>query len=77
MYYQALKTNGVLYASFKYGDGEKVHNSRSFSDFTKKPAVTLLEDADFNVLKCFITYDVRIDRIDERWVNIFGIKILG
>lgn len=72
--YQALKTKGILYASFKYGTGERVDNSRSFSDFTKDSATKLFEDAGFKVMECYITYDVRSDRQEERWVNIFGCK---
>ncbi len=33
--YNALKPNGIIYASFKYGEFEGVRNGRYFSDFTE------------------------------------------
>ena len=68
---RALKCGGVLYASFKYGDSERVSNSRHFSDFTTDSLrVVLDETGGFLVEKLWLTNDARPGRTDERWVNV-------
>lgn len=68
----ALKQDGILYASFKYGDGECMRGERSFSDFTEEQARGLLEDAGFAVLEFALTGDVREGRETEKWCNLVG-----
>ena len=72
--YVALKPQGILYASFKYGEGEMIRGERSFTDFAEVSVKELLEDAGFVVLECFVTSDVREGRSDEKWVNVIGRK---
>ena len=64
----ALKEDGVVYASFKQGDFEGMRNGRYFNDFTEVSVKELFSD--FNVLKTWITHDARVGRSDEKWVNI-------
>ncbi len=64
----SLKENGVLYASFKYGDFEGERNGRYFNDLTETTASEAFSD--FEVIKTWITCDARKDRLDEKWVNI-------
>ena len=66
---KALKDGGVLYVSFKYGEGMKQRGERTFSDFTEESVKVLLNDAEFEVLECGVTLDIRPDRNDEKWVN--------
>lgn len=66
---QALKPQGILYASFKYGDSEVVREGRRFTNLTEIPAKKLLEGAGFTVLECFLTPDVRPGRNRELWLN--------
>lgn len=67
----ALKKNGVFYASFKYGDAERDRNGRVFSDFTEASLHALLDEAGgFQVIDLWTTNDARTDRADERWVNV-------
>ena len=40
---QALKENGIIYTSFKYGDFEGERNGRYFTDFTEKSFTEFLE----------------------------------
>lgn len=40
----ALKSGGVMYASFKYGDGTKLRGERKFSDFNEKSIIPLFEN---------------------------------
>ena len=67
----ALKDNGVIYTSFKYGDFEGKRNGRYFTDFTENtfdkfmkviPELTIEEE--------WITTDVRPGRGEEKWLNL-------
>jgi hypothetical protein len=40
---RALKSDGVLYASFKYGAGEREHRGRRFTDLDEKGLAALVE----------------------------------
>lgn len=71
---QALKDGGILYASFKYGVGEKVKNGRIFNNYNECTLRSLMEEAGFEVLEVFVTEDVREDRKGEKWVNGVGVK---
>ena len=66
----SLKENGIIYASFKYGDFEGERNGRFFNDFNETTAVELFEKLDFEVIKTWISSDGRKGREDEKWVNI-------
>ena len=66
----SLKDNGIIYASFKYGDFEGERNGRFFNDFNETTAVELFENLDFEVIKTWISSDGRKGHKDEKWVNI-------
>ena len=66
----SLKENGIIYASFKYGDFEGERNGRYFNDFNEITAVEPFEKLDFEVIKTWISSDGRKGREDEKWVNI-------
>ena len=69
--YNALKKEGILYMSFKYGEGEVQRNGRHFSNFTEKSFRELLNKINlFKVEKYWITGDVRENRSDEKWLNV-------
>ena len=68
--YQSLKSGGVFYASFKYGDFDGERNGRYFHNLTEETA----EEAGFKVEKMWITGDVREGREDEKWINILVVK---
>lgn len=71
---KALKTQGVLYISFKYGEGTKIRGERSFSDFTEASVRVMLDQAEFDILECGVTSDIRPGRADEKWVNVIAQK---
>lgn len=71
-----LRVNGVLYASFKYGEGRKVRGKRVFSDFTEKSIVPLFQAAGFAIVSNVVGADSRPERADEKWINIIGMKKL-
>ncbi len=67
---RALKPDGVLYASFKYGAGEREHGGRRFTDLDEAGlADLLLMVPGFRVLETWATGDRRPGREDERWLN--------
>ena len=66
----ALKQDGIFYASFKYGDFEGERNGRYFYDLKEDTARVLFTKVGFKVEKMWITGDVREGRGDETWVNI-------
>ena len=58
--YQALKRNGVIYMSFKYGDFEGVRNGRYFTYLTEESFDMLMEPINgFKKEKIWATGDVR------------------
>jgi SAM-dependent methyltransferase len=70
----ALKKDGTLYASFKLGDFEGKRNGRFFNDFTESTACDLFEKNGFEIIKTWLTNDARLNRQDEKWVNILANK---
>ena len=69
--HQALKENGIIYTSFKYGTFEGERNGRYFTDFTEEMFVEFTKQIwGLKIEKMWITGDVREGRGDERWLNI-------
>lgn len=67
---RALKTDGVLYASFKYGAGEREHGGRRFTDLDEQALAKLVEVVPgLAVLETWVTGDRRPGREGERWLN--------
>lgn len=69
---RALKPDGVLYASFKYGIGSREKNGRYFTDMNEESVKKWLSDAGMSVCKIWISGDVREGRDGEKWVNVVG-----
>ncbi|MCM1499051.1 MAG: class I SAM-dependent methyltransferase [Clostridium sp.] len=68
---RALKPDGILYASVKYGDAEEERLERFFSDYhLDEMENVFLQDGLFELLDSFETEDVRPDYRDKPWVNI-------
>ena len=69
--HQALKKNGIIYTSFKYGTVEGERNGRYFTDFTEEMFEEFARQiSGLQIEKMWITGDVREGRGDERWLNI-------
>ncbi|MCQ2511291.1 MAG: methyltransferase domain-containing protein [Lachnospiraceae bacterium] len=67
----ALKKNGVIYTSFKYGEFEGERGGRYFTDFTEAAFRKFLAGIPGLVIeKCWITGDVRPGRDTEKWLNV-------
>ena len=72
----ALKENGVIYTSFKYGCFEGMRNGRYFTDFTLEAFQEFIKKIpDAVIEENWITGDVRVGRGDERWLNLLLKKI--
>lgn len=67
--YRLLKPGGILYASFKYGAGEREKKGRYFNDLTEEPLRKLLSETGFSIKELFVTQDVRAGRSQEKWLN--------
>jgi SAM-dependent methyltransferase len=66
----ALKPGGVLYASFKYGQGMREHNGRLFTDLDEAGLDTLLARVPgLNLAETWVTGDLRPERASESWLN--------
>jgi SAM-dependent methyltransferase len=67
---RALEPDGVLYASFKYGVGEREHGGRRFTDLDEKGLAALVETlSGLAVLETWVSGDRREGREGERWLN--------
>ena len=68
----ALKQNGLIYTSFKYGTFEGMRNGRYFTDMTEESIKELLQKIDnLEIEETWITSDVRPGRGEEKWLNLF------
>lgn len=69
----ALKKNGVLYTSFKYGSFEGMRNGRYFTDFREDSLREFWERAiPLSIVEVWTTEDVRPGREEERWINLLA-----
>ena len=70
---EALKEDGVLYASFKQGDAEGFRNGRYFTDLSAEAAAALFAGVDeLEVIDVSVTADKVGDGRDVSWVNVFA-----
>ncbi len=68
---RAVKSNGYIYTSFKYGTFEGYRKGRYFTDFTNESfGVFVGTMSGVNIFEEWISSDVRHGREDEKWLNI-------
>lgn len=73
---QALKENGIVYTSFKYGIFEGERNGRYFTDMTENKFETILKEVqEFYIEEQWVTFDVRPEHAEEKWLNLILRKI--
>ena len=71
----ALKPGGVLYASFKYGSGERTCGGRFYNDYTERDLDALLTaSTDLRLLEFQISEDARPECAGQRWLNMIAKK---
>ena len=72
----ALKEQGILYTSFKYGSFEGMRNGRYFTDFTEESLEEFLKKVpQLEIISTWVTGDVRPGREEEQWLNILARRI--
>lgn len=68
---RALKPQGIIYTSFKYGNFAGERNGRYFTDMTETSFAVLMRDiATLEIEEQWITSDVRPGRGEEKWLNV-------
>lgn len=71
----ALKPQGVLYASFKYGDFAGERDGRFFHDMNEESATELfMSISGFVIEEMWQSHDVRRDK-DAYWINVIARNI--
>jgi len=72
---KALLPGGVIFASFKRGDGEAIKDERFFSYYSEKSMVNLLLTVPkLDIIRMWTTKSVREDRQNEFWLNVLARK---
>ena len=72
----ALKSGGICYVSWKYGNGDRFEGGRQFADFTEESFRNLIKKvSSFQEMKVWTTKDARSDRQDQKWLNVLMKKI--
>ena len=67
----ALKKNGIIYTSFKYGNFSGERNGRFFTDMTETTFADLLQRVvGLEVEEQWVASDVRPGRSEEKWLNL-------
>ena len=66
----ALKENGVLYCSFKYGDMEVEKDDRYFNYINEEIIKTIIIKNNLYIVELYKTNDVRTNRNNEIWINL-------
>ena len=66
---EGLKPNGVIYVSFKLGNGERKINGRQFTDLNENSLIELIQShKNLFIEDLWITTDKRPDK-NEHWIN--------
>ena len=66
--YKALKNDGIMYVSFKYGDFEGIRNERYYLDMNESKFKDIIKDTGFIILQEFNSLDVRSNN-ETKWFN--------
>lgn len=67
----ALKADGIIYASFKYGTFAGERNGRFFTDMTERTFAEFISGIDgLEVEEQWMTLDARPERGEEKWLNL-------
>ena len=69
--YRALKDDGVLYASWKYGEAERRDGERFYCDMTEEKLKKLLQRSGCFVCKeVWVSEDVLPLHREQPWLNV-------
>ena len=68
---RALKPHGIIYTSFKYGNFEGARSGRYFTDMTEERFERFLAPfRNVQLIRSWVTGDVRSGRENEKWLNL-------
>ena len=68
---EALRENGILYCSFKYGMFQGDRNGRYYTDLNEEEFQRITSCvSELKIIKMWISSDVRPNREDEKWLNV-------
>lgn len=68
---RALNPSGIIYASFKYGQGAREEGGRRFSDLDETGLDGLLRDIpELHLVETWVSRDRRPGRPADRWLNV-------
>jgi SAM-dependent methyltransferase len=67
---KSLKKNGVMYCSFKYGEFSYFRDDRYFIDLTEESIKEYLTNTNLIIIDTCLSFDVRPERKDEKWLNV-------
>lgn len=68
---RALRPDGYIYTSFKYGSFEGFRGERFFTDFDEKSFTEFISAfPELTIEKMWVSADVRPERSNEKWLNI-------
>lgn len=72
---KALKINGVLYASWKYGDTERFESNRTFCDMDEETITQIIGTIDsVKIIEIWKTSDNKPNS-NEEWINLLIRKV--
>jgi hypothetical protein len=66
---RALRPGGVMFASFRFGEAERLKDGCHFTDQTEASLQRLLVEVGLDVREIWTSADVRPGRANERWVS--------
>jgi len=71
IFHRALKRDGVLYASWKYGEAERCDGERFYCDMTEEKLRRVLARAGlFDCLECWVAEDSLPSGREQKWLNV-------
>ncbi len=77
IFHRALKQDGVLYASWKYGESERMDGERFYCDMTEEKLRRVLARANlkareglFDCLECWVAEDSLPSGREQKWLNV-------
>ena len=77
IFHRALKRDGVLYASWKYGEAERCDGERFYCDMTEEKLRRVLARANlkareglFDCLECWVAEDSLPSGREQKWLNV-------
>ncbi len=70
-----LKSGGIFYCSFKYGNNDTERNGRHFTNADESRLSAFINNTGLIIDKTWITSDARPERQNEKWLNAILIKV--